>query len=52
MRLNIHQNEIVIGVPAYHNADELTVGKLLKLPFTKIRRRKDDVRLNDETTMN
>ena len=37
IRLNIQQNEIVIGVPSYNNEYELTVDKLLKLPFTKIR---------------
>jgi sterol desaturase/sphingolipid hydroxylase (fatty acid hydroxylase superfamily) len=42
IRLNIHQDEIIIGVPAYHDANELTVGKLLKLPFTKIREWKNE----------
>jgi sterol desaturase/sphingolipid hydroxylase (fatty acid hydroxylase superfamily) len=37
-RLNIHQNEIVTGVPAYADEKELTIGNLLKLPFTKIRK--------------
>lgn len=36
IKLNIHQRDIVIGVPSYH-ADELTIGFLWKLPFTKIR---------------
>lgn len=31
------QEQVVIGVPSYSNPDELTVGFLLKLPFTKIR---------------
>lgn len=35
--LNIHQDDIIIGVPAYHDAEELTIGNLLKLPFTRIR---------------
>jgi sterol desaturase/sphingolipid hydroxylase (fatty acid hydroxylase superfamily) len=35
-RLNIHQNEIATGVPSYADEKELTIGKLLKLPFTKI----------------
>ncbi len=37
IRLNIHQAEIVTGVPAYADEKELTIGKLLKLPFTAIR---------------
>lgn len=37
VRLNIHQNEIVTGVPHYADESELTIGNLLKLPFTKIR---------------
>jgi len=37
VRLNIHQSEIVTGVPSYPDERELTVGRLLKIPFTKIR---------------
>lgn len=37
VRLNIHQKEIVTGVPAYADEKELTIGKLWKLPFTSIR---------------
>lgn len=37
MRLHGPQQAIVTGVPSYSNADELTIGFLLKLPFTKIR---------------
>ncbi len=37
IRLNVHQDEIVTGVPVYPDEKELTAGKLLKLPFTKIR---------------
>ena len=37
IRLNITQSEIIIGVPSYHDEKELTIGKLLKLPFTSIR---------------
>lgn len=37
IRLNIAQHDIVTGVPAYADEKELTVGKLLKLPFTRIR---------------
>ena len=36
-RLNIHQNEIVTGVPSYADEKELTIGNLLKLPFGTIR---------------
>lgn len=38
IRLNIPQDKIVIGVPSYSDPDELTIGYLLKLPFTKIRK--------------
>ncbi len=38
VRLNIHQNQIVIGVPSYADERELTIGNLLKMPFTKIRK--------------
>ena len=48
VRLNINQDLIVTGVPAYNNFDELTAGYLLRLPFTKIRHWKqadeDDVK--------
>ena len=37
VQLNIHQNEIVTGVPSYADEKELTIGNLLKLPFTSIR---------------
>lgn len=37
VRLNIEQDKIVTGVPAYSNEHELTICKLLKLPFTRIR---------------
>jgi sterol desaturase/sphingolipid hydroxylase (fatty acid hydroxylase superfamily) len=37
IRLNVQQNLVVTGVPSYSNPDELTIGYLLKLPFTKIR---------------
>ena len=36
-RLNVPQSEVVIGVPQYPDEKELTIGKLLKLPFTNIR---------------
>ena len=38
IRLNVAQDLIVTGVPSYSNHDELTIGYLLKLPFTKIRK--------------
>lgn len=44
VRLNVPQNEIVIGVPVYSNANELTIWNLLKLPFTKIREWKESER--------
>src|SRR4051812_13677531 len=37
LKLHIPQQQIVIGVPMYSNHNELTIGFLLKLPFTKIR---------------
>jgi sterol desaturase/sphingolipid hydroxylase (fatty acid hydroxylase superfamily) len=36
--LNVPQDKVVIGVPAYSDPAELTIGYLLKLPFTKIRK--------------
>lgn len=45
IRLNIYQDDIIIGVPAYQDADELTIGNLLKLPFTKIRAWQDKERI-------
>ncbi|MBA3284659.1 MAG: sterol desaturase family protein [Nitrosopumilus sp.] len=47
VRLNIHQNEIVTGVPAYADERELTIGNLLKLPFTNIRQWKNGERQTD-----
>jgi hypothetical protein len=32
--LNVPQGEITIGVRAFQNPDELTIGKLMQLPFT------------------
>ena len=37
VRLNVKQHEVVIGIPHYADEQELTIGRLLKLPFTKIR---------------
>ncbi len=47
IRLNIHQNEIVTGIPSYTDERELTIGNLLKLPFTAIRKSKECDRPND-----
>ena len=45
VRVNVPQHEIVTGVPSYADEKELTIGKLLKLPFTSIRPWKDDENL-------
>lgn len=37
LRLNVPQDLTVTGVPTYSNPEELTIGNLWKLPFTKIR---------------
>jgi sterol desaturase/sphingolipid hydroxylase (fatty acid hydroxylase superfamily) len=44
VRLNIHQAEIVTGVPSYLDERELTIGNLLKLPFTTMRKWKEPER--------
>ena len=44
LKTGIPQSEINIGVPAYQNADEVTLAKILPLPFE---RQKDDWRLPD-----
>jgi sterol desaturase/sphingolipid hydroxylase (fatty acid hydroxylase superfamily) len=41
LRLNVPQDEIITGVPIYPDENELTIGKLLKLPFTQIREWKE-----------
>jgi len=46
MHANIAEDDVVIGVPSYHDEHELTIGNLLKLPFTKIRPWKDEERKN------
>lgn len=38
IRLNVAQDKIVTGVPQYSDPNELTVGNLLKIPFTKVRK--------------
>lgn len=48
VRLNIHQDEIVTGVPSYANERELTIGKLLTLPFKSIKQWKDSERQTDK----
>ena len=48
VRLNVHQHEIVIGVPHYADEKELTIGHLLKIPFTRIRPWKKSERTSDE----
>ena len=47
VRLNIHQQKIVTGVPAYADEKELSIGNLLKLPFKAVRKWKEDERPND-----
>jgi sterol desaturase/sphingolipid hydroxylase (fatty acid hydroxylase superfamily) len=39
MRFDVPQERIVIGVPAYHDATDVTIGNILLLPF---RRQRDD----------
>lgn len=47
IRLNIPQDEIVTGVPSYADEKELTIGRLLKLPFTAVREWKEKERPGD-----
>ncbi|MEP7252272.1 MAG: sterol desaturase family protein [Ginsengibacter sp.] len=51
VKLNIHQDDVVIGVPAYGDRQELTAEYLLKLPFTKIRKWKTEYFERDTETM-
>jgi sterol desaturase/sphingolipid hydroxylase (fatty acid hydroxylase superfamily) len=44
VRLNVSQAEIVTGVPSYRDERELTVVKLLKLPFMPVRKWQDQER--------
>jgi sterol desaturase/sphingolipid hydroxylase (fatty acid hydroxylase superfamily) len=37
MRLDVPQERVVIGVPAYHDAEDVTIGKILLLPFRRQR---------------
>ena len=48
IRLNIRQQEIVIGVPVYQDKNELTIINLWKLPFTKIRKWDENELLSDD----
>ena len=48
VRLNINQNQIVTGVPAYADEKELTISNLLKMPFLKIREWKKSERVEEE----
>ena len=49
IRLNISQEKITIGAAGYEDERRLTIGQLLKLPFTKIRDRKySDIKSSDD----
>jgi sterol desaturase/sphingolipid hydroxylase (fatty acid hydroxylase superfamily) len=37
LRLNVPQQEITVGVPAYSDPEEVTLPKVLALPFTQQR---------------
>lgn len=52
IRLNIHQADIITGVPVYPDEQELTAGKLLKLPFTKIREWKEENATDEQGNKN
>ena len=41
MRFDVPDGRVVIGVPAYDDAEDVTIGKILLLPF---RRQRDDWR--------
>jgi sterol desaturase/sphingolipid hydroxylase (fatty acid hydroxylase superfamily) len=41
LRLDVPQERVVIGIPAYDKSSEVTVGKMLRLPF---RRQRNDFR--------
>ncbi len=49
-KLDIHQDDVVIGVPAYHEQQELTIGYLLLLPFKKIRKWKTEYLVRQNVT--
>ena len=47
--LNNLSDEVIVGVPSYNKPEELTIGLLLKLPFSKIRSWKEtDVKSTQE----
>ena len=52
LNVRVKQNSLVIGVPSYNNASELSSWFLLKLPFTRIRswkeKNKDDKNILNE----
>lgn len=48
INLNKPQQQVVVGVPSYSNPDELTIGYLLKLPFTTIRFWRNDPTLPND----
>ncbi len=48
VNLDVPQSDITIGVPQYSDADELTIGKLLILPFSKIRSWKNDAQVRSK----
>jgi len=37
LRLNVPQDEVTIGVPAYRRSEEVTLGKILEMPFGRQR---------------
>lgn len=47
MRLDVPQSEVVIGVPAYAKESDVTIGKLLLLPF---KRQREDFRDHEVRT--
>jgi sterol desaturase/sphingolipid hydroxylase (fatty acid hydroxylase superfamily) len=47
LRFDVPQERIVIGVPAYHDAGDVTIGKILLLPF---RRQRNDWTGNDDVS--
>jgi len=52
VRLNIHQKEIIIGVPGHVDESDLTIGDLLMMPFKKISPGKNIERRVDEKDFN
>lgn len=58
VRLNVPQDQVIIGVPSYSNKEELSIGYLLKLPFIRIRlwgndigERSEAARMSDKDEM-